>query len=196
VEGPPVSAVAVPATLTLRGFGAADLEAFVRFRRDPASAVQAYGTVPGPESPEQVQGLVQAVLGGGNLLWIWADETGRAVGFSLLTNVDRLNRTLVTGSGIFDPALRGRGLGSLGRRLVLDHVFNEMDFRRVYGEFAAFNEASRRSHEKMGVEFLGVRRQVFHVSGRYHDSVVYMMRRERFNELFPPDPDRYLAAAG
>jgi RimJ/RimL family protein N-acetyltransferase len=180
--------------LTVRAFRPGDAAAFARFEADPVSCAMAYGRVILPGTAEATRRRIEALAETGRMFhWIWADPSGEAVGFSLLHAIDRVNHTLWTGSAIFDPALRGRGLGSLGRRLALDHVFNEMGFRRVYGEFAVFNEASRRSHDKVGAELVGRRRRAFFISGRHHDSVVYMVRRERFNELFPPDPGRHLA---
>jgi RimJ/RimL family protein N-acetyltransferase len=192
VEGPAVSAVAALPSISLRLYRPSDADAFAQFRRDPTSTALAFGSVQVPQPAEVVQQMADGLMARGDLIWMWVDDADTPVGFSLLTSVDWLNRTLATGSGVFSTAQRGRGLGTLGRRLALDHVFNEMGFRRAYGEFAAYNEASRRSHAKLGVEVVGARRQVFHVSGAYYDAIVYMVRRERFNELFPPDPNRYL----
>jgi RimJ/RimL family protein N-acetyltransferase len=183
---------APPPSLTIRAFRSEDIERFIRFRSHPTDSTLTYGGVQLPESPEEVRSFVESARSMGLYLWVWADADDTAAGFSVLSNVDRVNWTLWTGSAVFDAARRGQGLGSLGRRTVLDFVFNEMNFRRIYGEFADFNDASRRSHLKLGAELIGGRRQVFFVSGRYHDSVVYTVWRERFNELFPPDPDRHL----
>ncbi|HEY4026313.1 MAG TPA: GNAT family protein [Candidatus Dormibacteraeota bacterium] len=183
--------MSVEQQLRIRACSAGDVEVFARYRADPVSATLTFGAVRTPETAEDVARFVETVNASGHL-WIWADASDRAVGFSVLRSIDRLNRTLWTGSGIFEPDQRGRGLGSLGRRLVLDLVFNEMDYRRIYGEFGSFNEASRRSHLKMGAEIVGVRRQVYFSSGVYHDAVVYTVARERFNALFPPDPRRHL----
>jgi RimJ/RimL family protein N-acetyltransferase len=193
--GGPVSAGAGGHDLTIRAFEPRDLEVFARFRADPVSATMAFGSVRMPETLDDVARFVRGMAESGSYFWIWADRSGEAVGYSSLDSVDRVNRTIQTGSGVLDPARRGAGLGTLGRRLVLDRLFNEMEYRRVYGEFAAFNEASRRSHAKLGAEIVGRRRQVHFASGVYHDSVVYMVRCERFNELFPPDPHRHTGGA-
>lgn len=175
----------------IRAFLPKDLDAFARFRADPVSTAQAYGSVLMPETMDDARRPLEASTATGDyLLLAWADDNDDAIGFTTLSGIDRVNRTLWTGSAVLDPAQRGRGIGSTGRRLVLDCVFNEMDFRRVYGEFGAFNEASRRSHQKMGAEVVGARRRAYFISGRYHDAVVYTVQRERFNALFPPDPDR------
>jgi aminoglycoside 6'-N-acetyltransferase len=181
-------------SLTIRAYRPRDAAAFAAFQADSVSCALAYGHVALPDTAEaigrQIESLADTRRG---IHWIWADPSDEAVGFSMLHTLDPVNRTVWTGSAVFDPGLRGRGIGSLGRRLVLDHLFNEMGFRRAYGEFAVFNEASRRSHEKVGAEVVGRRRRAFFISGQHHDSIVYAVRRERFNELFPPDANRHLA---
>lgn len=184
--------------LTIRAFRPEESELLAGFQRDPANSAQTYGAVLMPRSTADVRRILESGSSGGDLIWAWADEDDRPLGFSVLSRVDRVNWTLWTGSAVFDAADRGRGIGTAGRRAVLDLVFNELGFRRIFGEFAAFNEASRRSHLKVGAEFIGGRRQVYFVSGRFYDSVLYTVSRERFNELAPVDPRRYLGrpAAG
>lgn len=193
-----MSRSSAPGAISLRPFRPTDADAFARFLSDPASTVLTYGRLVPPQTADDVRRRRESErpvgrAGGSPTLLIWADASDVAVGVSFLSNIDTTNRTLWTGSAVLDPKHRGSGLGTQGRRLVLDHVFNEQGFRRAYGEFIAANEASRRSHQKVGAEFTGVRRQRFYVSGRWHDSVVYTVRRERFNELFPLDTGRYFA---
>lgn len=177
--------------LSLRAWRPDDAEQMLRFRSDPVNAVLTMGRVLVPQTAEQVR---QLHADESMYTYLWVDTTGATVGFSVLTEVDHVNGTVHTGSAVFDPTQRGQGLGTLGRRLMLDLLFNELNFRRIYGSFADYNEASRRSHLKMGAEIIGIRRDRFFVSGRYHDAVMYTVSRERFNSLFPPDPDRYLGS--
>lgn len=177
--------------LTIRAFRPEESELLARFQSDPTNSALTYGAVLLPRSAADVRRLLESGSRG-DLIWAWADEDDRPLGFSVLSRVDRVNWTLWTGSAVFDVADRGRGVGTAGRRAVLDLVFNELGFRRIFGEFAAFNEASRRSHLKVGAEFIGGRRQAYFVSGRFSDSVLYTVSRERFNELVPVDPRRYL----
>ena len=179
------------ANLTIRAFRPEESELLAAFQRDPTNSALTYGAVLMPRSTAEVRRLLESGSRG-DLIWAWADENDRPLGFSVLSRVDRVNWTLWTGSAVFEVADRGRGVGTAGRRAVLDLVFNELGFRRIFGEFAAFNEASRRSHLKMGAEFIGGRRQAYFVSGRFYDSVLYTVSRERFNELVPVDPRRHL----
>jgi RimJ/RimL family protein N-acetyltransferase len=101
-----------------------------------------------------------------------------------LYRIDRLNRTLCQGIALFDESNRGRGLGTTALALVLDYVFNQMNFRQTYGELRADNEGSRRMNEKVGAEFIGARRHAYYVDGRYVDQLVTIHRRDRFNVHF------------
>jgi RimJ/RimL family protein N-acetyltransferase len=186
---------AVSVNLTIRPFRPEESELLAGFQRNPVNSALTYGAVLMPRSTAEVRRLLESGSSSGDLIWAWADEQDRPLGFSVLSKVDRVNWTLWTGSAVFDVADRGRGIGTAGRRAVLDLVFNELGFRRIFGEFATFNEASRRSHLKVGAEFIGGRRQVYFVSGRFYDSVLYTVSRERFNELVPVDPHRYLGPA-
>jgi RimJ/RimL family protein N-acetyltransferase len=187
---------AVSVRLTIRAFRPEECELLADFGRDPANSALAYGAVQMPETVGDVRRRLESAASKGDLLWAWADETDRVVGFSMLSRVDRVNWTLWTGSAVLDPRDRGRGVGTAGRRAVLDLVFNELGFRRIFGEFADFNEASRRSHLKLGAEVIGGRRQIYYISGRFYDSVLYTVSRERFNDLVPVDPYRYLSRDG
>jgi RimJ/RimL family protein N-acetyltransferase len=183
---------AVSVNLTIRAFRPEESELLADFRRDPVNSALTYGAVLMPKSTAEVGRLLESGSSKDDLVWAWADEDDRLLGFSILSKVDGVNRTLWTGSAVFDARDRGRGIGTAGRRAVLDLVFNELGYRRIFGEFAVFNEASRRSHLKLGAEFTGGRRQAYFVSGRFYDSVLYTVSRERFNELAPVDPSRYL----
>jgi RimJ/RimL family protein N-acetyltransferase len=180
--------------LRLRAFDQGrDLAPLVAFEADPESAGRGHAVIAPPQTPEQVVEWVKMANRGG-FFWTIADAEGAPLGFALVSRVDRINRTLWTGTAIYEPGRRGRGLGTAGRRCVLSHVFYEMDYRRVYGEFAEFNVASWRSHQKLGAEQVGRRRGGCVVSGRTYDMVQYVYRREAFEGLVPP-PERSWAVS-
>jgi RimJ/RimL family protein N-acetyltransferase len=82
---------------------------------------------------------------------------------------------------IYDGEERGRGgLGSAVRRLVLSRVFDEMNFRYVYGRYLESNTASQRMNAKMGARVMGTRRAVGYTDGRCRDVVCRAFSREQF----------------
>jgi RimJ/RimL family protein N-acetyltransferase len=118
--------------------------------------------------------------------WTIAGTDGEPLGFAEVFDLDRINRTLWTGTSIYEPERRQRGLGTAARRCLLSHVFYEMDYRRAFGQFIDFNVASWRSHRKLGGEVIGRRRRMSILSGQYHDYIQYVHRHEVFTSRVPP----------
>lgn len=169
--------------VVIRAFEDDDIAALLAFRQDYEASHLAYATVL-PERLDDVREFVRAVRASGtDEMWTIADAQGKPLGVYNIYSIDWINHTLYTASSIFSPTMRGRGIGTTARRMVLDFVFNRMGIQRCYGEYLTFNDASRRAHEKVGAEVAGVRRQAYLYEGRLVDVVVYQVRRERFNEL-------------
>ena len=173
----------------IRAFEDGDLPALLAFRQDYDASHLAYATVL-PESLDDMRDFVRAVRASRtDMMWTIADEEGKPIGIYNLYSIDWVNNTLYTASSIYSPGMRGRGIGTTARRLVLDCVFNRMGIERCYGEYLTFNDASRRAHEKVGAEVAGVRKRAYVYEGRLVDVVVYQVRRERFNALHGPGGD-------
>lgn len=179
---------AVETEVRLREFNEErDLPSFMSFWADQDSTAMAYGWIKPSGSREQAMAWVDVSRGTG-YFWTFTDPAGEPLGFAEVFNLDPMNRTLWTGTSIYDPGRRRRGLGTAARRCLLSHVFYEMDYRRVFGQFLDFNVASWRSHQKLGAEIIGRRRRMSVLSGRYHDYVQYVHRREVFTSRFAPPP--------
>jgi len=58
-----------------------------------------------------------------------------------------------------DPALQGKGLGSLVEFWLLDHAFNEAGLEKLNCEVLASNAAVVKMHQKFGFVIEGVRRE-------------------------------------
>jgi RimJ/RimL family protein N-acetyltransferase len=169
--------------VVIRAFEDDDMAALFAFRQDYEASHLAYVGVL-PERLDDLREFVRNVRASGtDEMWTIADAQGKALGIYNIYSIDWVNHTLYTASSIFSPEMRGRGIGTTARRLVLDFVFNRMGIQRCYGEYLTFNDASRRAHEKVGAEVAGVRKQAYLYEGRLVDVVVYQVRRERFNAL-------------
>jgi RimJ/RimL family protein N-acetyltransferase len=164
----------------IRGFEAGDLEAFHVFR-ESAEAVMAFGFWPPPRSRRQTDDLIISIIDAPNqAFWTLAGADDQPLGCFHLQNIDRINRTLIVGMAIYDPSARGHGLGTRSRIAVLNHVFNEMNFLWVYGQYLDDNDASRRMNEKLGAEVIGRRRAAVYRGGRYRDMICHATSRSRF----------------
>lgn len=78
---------------------------------------------------------------------------------------------------------RRRGYAAEALRLVLRYYFHERRYQKVNAEAYDFNEASIRLHESLGFQREGRRRRVVYTNGRYHDSILFGLTREEFEEL-------------
>ena len=114
------------------------------------------------------------------LLAIRRLDSGESIGFTTLRNLSWLSRSMRFGNLIWPPSLWNQGLGTDARRAMLEYAFGQLGMRRVYGGFAAYNAASRRSHEKLGAEVTATLREAVYVDGRFHDAHYYVYRRESF----------------
>lgn len=169
--------------LTIRAFETRDEEPFAAFQRSEA-AVDAYGFAMPPRSIDDVRRHVERIRTDPTaMLWTVACPDDAALGFFLLYSIDEVNRTLCLGMGIYGADRRGSSLGTASRRMALDMVFNELNFRRVYGLYMDTNVASRRMNERLGARVTGRRRAVCFVRGELRDAVTHTTTREDFNAL-------------
>ncbi|MCA2215493.1 GNAT family N-acetyltransferase [Jidongwangia harbinensis] len=75
------------------------------------------------------------------------------------------------------PAFRGRGLGTVGKRLVAAYLFETTTFERLQAETDVENVPAQRSLEKAGFTREGIARHAQFRGGAYHDLVVYSRLR-------------------
>ncbi len=68
---------------------------------------------------------------------------------------------------------RGKGLAEQALRLLLDYVFNTMNFHRLEAEVVAYNPAAKALFEKIGFVQEGILREAKFFKGRYHDIFSY-----------------------
>jgi RimJ/RimL family protein N-acetyltransferase len=109
------------------------------------------------------------------------------IGFITVRKLSHISRGVRFGSLIWPPDLWSQGLGTEARKIFLDYAFNQLGFRRVFGDFAAYNEASRKSHEKLGAHISAQTKEASFVDGRYHDRFHYTYHREDYYQPYEPE---------
>ncbi|TMC12299.1 MAG: GNAT family N-acetyltransferase [Chloroflexi bacterium] len=172
----------------LRAFEERDVAALHAYHND-SSSWRTYGFALLPQSLAETARRMEASRRNPNsALWTIAGATGdlSAIGFSYLEQIDWLTRTGFVGQVIYDPAMRGRGLGTAVRRAVLTFAFDQMDLRCLYSETIGDNVASHRMNAKVGACAIGTRRGAAYLDGRRHDTHVYACRRN--DALSKPTP--------
>jgi ribosomal protein S18 acetylase RimI-like enzyme len=95
-----------------------------------------------------------------------------------------------TGSRAFNVGIglavefRGRGVGTIAQRLLVEHLFGRTAVRRIEASTDVENHAEQRALEKVGFQREGILRQSQYRADGWHDMVSYSILRE---DLDPPD---------
>jgi RimJ/RimL family protein N-acetyltransferase len=76
------------------------------------------------------------------------------------------------------PDFRGRGIADAAARLLVRHLFFDLDYHRVQLECYGFNERAIRHAERAGFVKEGVKRNAYWRHGEWVDGVIFGLLRE------------------
>jgi len=107
-------------------------------------------------SRDRLEALAAAPTPPGSIEWA-VEHAGRCIGWAGL-RIDAGNHRASFTAGIFDAALRGRGLGREITALVVEYALDELGLHRVELEVLASNTAAIRCYEAVGFRHEGARR--------------------------------------
>ncbi|MHB0869030.1 MAG: GNAT family N-acetyltransferase [Chloroflexota bacterium] len=82
------------------------------------------------------------------------DAHGNMIGWITLRNINVEAGTSVLGIAL-DPTRMGMGYGTDALMAFLDYYFDDMGFREMWLDVAAFNHRAMRSYEKCGFRYVG-----------------------------------------
>ena len=91
------------------------------------------------------------------------------------------------------PDHRGYGYGTVAKRLLIDHLFQNTAAHRVQSDTAADNPAEQRALVKAGMCEEGVVREAEYRNGAYHDHILYSILRSEWSGGADPaagEPDQ------
>lgn len=81
------------------------------------------------------------------------------------------------------PEFRGRGMGTVAQRLLVDHLFvNDPELHRVQSDTATDNIAEQRALQKVGFVREGVVRDAEFRDGGFHDHTLYSVLRSEWEQ--------------
>lgn len=81
---------------------------------------------------------------------------------------------------VLAPEVEGKGYASEAIRLVLRYFFDELGYQKADVHAYAFNDGSRRLHERLGFRQEGRLRRMAFTGGRHWDVLAYGLLREEF----------------
>ncbi len=106
-------------------------------------------------------------------------ERAGAMGFEQRSEVHRIAHL---GGLAVHPDFRGRGVAEEGARLLLRHLFFELDYHRLELACYAFNERAIRHSERVGFVREGVKRRAYLRHGEWQDAVEFGLLREDLDD--------------
>ncbi len=80
---------------------------------------------------------------------------GKLVGEIFLHDIDINKKEALIGYHIFDPEVRGKGVGGLSLQLLVEHAKNDTELNKLVIITSSDNVASRKIAEKNGFKFSG-----------------------------------------
>ena len=101
-------------------------------------------------------------------------EDDRPVGKLRYLHLNMLNRSAELGY-VVDPEEQDKGYAKEGMRLLLRHLFDELNLNKVYAQTASFNKASIKLLESLDFKLDGTLRQHHFYKGDLYDDLVYSL---------------------
>ncbi|WP_127529442.1 GNAT family N-acetyltransferase [Paenibacillus kobensis] len=96
-----------------------------------------------------------------------------------LNSMDERNGTFSIGI-VIDQPHRGKGFGTRAVHMLLKYAFFERRLHKFNDYVLEGNEASAAMLRKVGCVQEGVRRQVFYLNGKYHDSILFGLTKDEY----------------
>lgn len=96
-------------------------------------------------------------------------------------NYNHRNRSCEVGF-YFEKKYRGRGYGHRALKLLIDHLFGNMNLEKVYAQTGSYNRPMIAVLEKHGFVKEGILRKHHYVNGKYHDDYIYGIFKQEWHE--------------
>lgn len=97
------------------------------------------------------------------------DNEDSPLGYIFLNNINPINKNCYLGIVIGDSANRGKGIGSVAIKLILDYAFNTLNMIKVTVEVVCQNKNALMLYENFGFVHEGCLKQQFYSNGIHHD---------------------------
>ncbi|MCP4631872.1 MAG: GNAT family N-acetyltransferase [candidate division Zixibacteria bacterium] len=83
----------------------------------------------------------------------------------------------------FDNKYRGKGYGFKAISLLLNYLFDQMNYNKVYAQTGSYNKASVALLEKLGFTREGVLREHHFINGKAYDDYIFGLFREEWDNI-------------
>ena len=158
--------------VALRRMTTGDTDTVLRMRSDPTVLAQLFSDAP-PTRDGHVRWLAQIDADGDRHEFMIVERaSGRPVGITGLSQIDRRHRRAEYGVLIGEADARGRGLAAEASRLLLRYAFGDLGLHRVFLHVLADNEPALHLYGRLGFKTEGCLRQHVFKDGRLRDVIV------------------------
>lgn len=113
-------------------------------------------------------------------------ETGAIIGDLILLDVNHFHRTAETGSAIFEPEYRGKGLGTEAKLLLLEYAFDYLGLHMVRSFVWGPNTRSQAALRKQGYRTAGGYRWQSTVGADFVDTMTFDLLASEWRERVGP----------
>jgi RimJ/RimL family protein N-acetyltransferase len=103
---------------------------------------------------------------------------GEAAGVMAFEVANRRSRIADLHSLMLAPAFRGRGIADEAARVLVRHLFFDLDYHRVQLECYGFNERAVKHAQRVGFVKEGVKRKAYWRHGEWVDGILFGLVRE------------------
>jgi RimJ/RimL family protein N-acetyltransferase len=146
---------------------ATDLETVIRWINDPLVRHFVSMALPSPREREAEWFDKMGKDDKNIVLAIVAKSEMKLIGSMGIHQINWVDRVATTGAMIGEKDYWGKGYGTDAKMLVLDYLFNRLNFHKVCSSVIAFNKRSLAYSLHCGYRIEGTRRQHIFRNGRY-----------------------------
>ncbi|MDO4686507.1 MAG: GNAT family protein [Corynebacterium sp.] len=112
-------------------------------------------------------------------------ETSKPVGTLSLMRIDTANGVIEVGNVVFSPLMQGTALSTEAQFLLMQYVFDQLNYRRYEWKCDSLNAPSMRAAERLGFTYEGTFRNAVVYKGRNRDTAWYSITDTEWEHLRP-----------
>ena len=110
-------------------------------------------------------------------------DDSRPIGYICSTNIDYVNRKAQWGGIVIAKEFAGKGYGTEGGQLLLEHLFGELGMHMVYTFVREDHAASLRLTEKVGFQKDGLVRDYIYKQNKFHNAYLCSILKSEYDDM-------------
>lgn len=102
------------------------------------------------------------------------NNSNKPVGSTYLRDIDRHNKKAEFGIFIGEEDARGKGIGTISTKLILEYGFKELGLHKIFLRVFANNTAAIKSYEKAGFIYEGTAKDDIQLPNGQYQDIIFM----------------------